>query len=76
MDQEKINTVEAECNRLLQRIEALNAAKERQRQEQEEYQKRHPDARMYKGDFPRESGAVRRASLDLTRALADMRRRG
>lgn len=25
---------------------------------------------------PRESGAVRRASLDLTRALADYRRRG
>ena len=25
---------------------------------------------------PRESGAVKRASMDLTRALADMRRRG
>ena len=26
------------------------------------------------GNYPRETGAVRRASLDLTRALADMRK--
>lgn len=30
---------------------------------------------QYPCDNPRESGALRRASMDLTRALADMRRR-
>ena len=29
---------------------------------------------IYGYDFPKETGAVRRASLDLTRALADLRK--
>ena len=32
--------------------------------------------RRYSQSFPREHGALRRASMDLTRALADLRRPG
>lgn len=30
----------------------------------------------FMGDFPKQSGAVRRASMDLTRTLAEMRKPG
>lgn len=32
------------------------------------------DNRIYWGSCPKESGAVKRASMDLTRALADLRK--
>lgn len=34
----------------------------------------HVDAGLY--NWPKEQGAMRRASMDLTRAMADLRRRG
>jgi hypothetical protein len=74
MRDEKIDEVEAECNRLLLRIEEYNTAKEKQKQERAAYQEAHPEARFYTPDLPAHTGAIRRASMDLTRALAKMRR--
>ncbi len=58
-----IDAAVAEARRFIERAETLMAA----------MQKTAP--RAYISDHPRESGAVRRASMDLTRALAEMRRR-
>jgi hypothetical protein len=59
-----IDAAVAEAHRFIERAETLMAA----------VQKSAP--RAYLSDHPRESGAVKRASMDLTRALAEMRRRG
>jgi len=58
-DDDKLRTIEAEMLRLQQRIDAWRAAWN------------GPES----GTFPRERGAVRRATMDLTRALSDYRRR-
>ncbi len=58
-----IDAAVAEARRFIERAETLMAA----------MQKSAP--RAYISDHPRESGAVKRASMDLTRALAEMRRR-
>ncbi len=73
MNIEKIDTAIAEAKRFIKKAEACKAAK-----------KKYIDT--YKGDtrwkpesldhvnMPREQGALRRASMDLTRSLADLRR--
>ena len=64
MNREKLEIAVAEARRFIARAEALP----------------EPTAYEHNGDifcrdnFPRESGAIRRASMDLTRALADLRR--
>lgn len=64
MDREKIKIAVAEAERFIERAKALP--------EPTPYQ---VNGHTFTNDyFPRESGAVRRASMDLTRALADMRR--
>lgn len=59
MRPERIMKVRNECERLISRIDELMLVS-------------HDNP--VSGYYPRESGAVRRASLDLTRALADMRK--
>lgn len=54
----QLETAVAEAKRFIERVEALKRA----------------EANESDYNHPRESGAVRRASMDLTRALADLRR--
>ena len=64
MNRKKLTAAVAEATRFIERAKAL------------------PDPAPYKSGnhtfvndyFPREQGAIRRASMDLTRALADLRR--
>lgn len=67
MDRIKLKTAIEEAERFLKRAKSLPK----------------PVTRMYcdgsgrtyqDGNFPKEQGAIRRASMDLTRALADLRR--
>lgn len=77
MNTETVRQAEVEARRFLAAVVALNnrrkkeAAKERIAKATD-----GQDAEGYLFDFQgcRESGAVRRASLDLTRALADLRK--
>ena len=73
---EKLKDVEIECERLLSCIKALRAAYEKQKAAVTKLDRENPSQRYYYGLYchPREIGAVRRASLDLTRALARLRR--
>ncbi|MEG6506724.1 hypothetical protein [Nitratidesulfovibrio sp. 1201_IL3209] len=76
---EAINRAEAEAKRFLERIKGYKAAQKRIDEERAAWAKQH--GRDYKTppypyNAPRESGAIRRASMDLTRALADMRKWG
>ena len=64
MDREKLKTAIDEARRFISRAEALPEAEPYTRGE---YTFTHDN-------FPREQGAIRRASMDLTRALADLRR--
>jgi hypothetical protein len=72
---EKLKEAETECERFLMRVKALRAAYEKQKAaavklEREDHSQHH----YYGLSFhPMETGAVRRASLDLTRALAKLR---
>lgn len=59
MDAAKLIVAEAEAKRFLDRCEAYREA---------------AGNRIGYSDHPRESGAVKRASMDLTRALADLRK--
>ena len=74
---EDLKSAEAECQRFLQRVKALTEA----------YKKREKEAAVHIADMstaydmyfgvdwhPAATGAVRRASMDLTRALAKLRR--
>ena len=63
MKDSAIRTAADEARRFLRRCDELEAEKVRQRQTTGEF-------------VPKEQAALRRASMDLTRALADMRRRG
>jgi hypothetical protein len=65
MKAEYINRAVAEANRFIAAAKALEAAR------METYQ---CGGTTYHVRAPRESGAVRRASMDLTRSLAAMRR--
>ena len=60
MKTEHIDAAVAEARRFIAKAEALKARREKND--------------LYDFQGCRESGAVRRASLDLTRALADLRR--
>jgi hypothetical protein len=64
MDRKKLAAAVAEAERFIARAKALP--------------KPHPyecGGHVFTNDnFPRESGSIRRASMDLTRALADLRR--
>lgn len=66
MTDKKLKAAEAEAKRFLARVSAW-------RQAQGTYEHSGFTFHIH---TPRENGAVRRASLDLTRALADLRRRG
>ena len=65
MNGAKIKTVKQEITRLVARIKELEAA---------ELELKNINYSW--GMLPRESGAVKRASMDLTRALAEMRKPG
>lgn len=66
---EKLKEAETECERFLMRVKALRAAYEKQKAAAD-----HSQHHYYGLSFhPMETGAVRRASLDLTRALAKVR---
>lgn len=62
MNNETLNTAGIEAQRFLRAIESLKTAEQGNK------------ANYYTN--PKESGAVRRASMDLTRALAQMRKPG
>ena len=64
MDRNKLATAVNEARRFIERAEALP--------EPETYE---ASGRTFTHDnFPREQGAIRRASMDLTRALSDLRK--
>lgn len=64
MDRKKLNAAVAEAQRFIERAKALPKP--------EPYQSgSHTFTHDY---FPREQGAIRRSSMELTRALADLRR--
>jgi hypothetical protein len=70
MTVKQLKAAMAEARRFLDRGDALLKAQDRE-----------PIRVLAGADFaltdnPREQGAVRRASMDLTRSLADLRRRG
>lgn len=64
MDRKKLATAVAEAKRFIERAKALP----------EETTYEHAGHTFTNYYFPREQGAIRRASMDLTRALADLRR--
>lgn len=64
MNRDKLKVAVAEAERFIKRAKALPKA--------EPYESHgHTFTHDY---FPREQGAIKRASMDLTRALADLRR--
>ena len=67
MNKQKIDTAVVEARRFLQRVEELKA---------EEAQDNNAGFQRYDGSPSKARGALRRASMDLTRALANMRRPG
>ena len=74
MTEETISIAAVECQRLMQKIADLR--KEMHEPQTDWLKGIKPDRRIYLSDCPKQTGALRRASLDLTRALADMRRPG
>ena len=62
-----LNTAIAEAERFLERAKAAKAA--------HQWITSSPDATSLDYSNPRENGALRRASMDLTRALAELRGR-
>jgi hypothetical protein len=72
---EKLKEAETECERFLSRVKAMRAAYEKQKAVAVKLNREGPQRHYYGLDcHPLETGAVRRASLDLTRALARLRR--
>lgn len=71
MNIEKIDGAIAEAQRFIKTAKALKAAKQKRH---EQYKKSWPHSTVDNAHCPREQGALRRASMDLTRALADLRR--
>ena len=67
MDTKKLDTAVAEARRFIERVEALPAPRK--------VENSHFEKGYYMDDnFPKHTGAIRRASMDLTRALADLRK--
>ena len=74
MNRKKIDTAKAEAHRLLNRIDTLERCAGWQRGKEGEYADLtlpHPGDWFNPGEH---TAAVKRASMDLTRALADLRR--
>jgi len=69
VDIEKLNNTIEEAEKFLKKAKEL-------RNLMEEDKKREMESKdyYYSSGNPKESGAVRRASMDLTRSLADLRR--
>lgn len=61
---DNIRSAVAEARRFIQKAEAFEA----------QYSEYLRGTRIYHFNAPKESGAMRRASMDLTRALAQMRK--
>ena len=68
MNDVAIKNARAEAVKLIERIDALERAKAASA----EHNKKHGFA--YANSHPKEHSALRRTSMDLTRALAEMRR--
>ncbi|NSZ73913.1 hypothetical protein G6L74_09185 [Agrobacterium tumefaciens] len=64
MNREKLKIAVFEARRFIARVEALPAP--------EPYE--CGGLQLLRDNFPREQGAIKRASMDLTRALANLRR--
>lgn len=64
MDRKKLAAAVAEAERFIARAKALP----------EPYSYQSGSHTYTNSNFPREQGAIRRASMDLTRSLADLRR--
>lgn len=64
MNRDKLAAAVSEARRFIERAEALPAP-----------QFADGDYKYVMDNYPKEQGAIRRASMDLTRALADLRRR-
>lgn len=64
MDRNKLNTAVKEALRFIERAKALPKP--------EPYE--HHGHNLTHDNFPKEQGAIKRASMDLTRALAELRK--
>lgn len=62
MNDAKIKKALFEAHRFIDAVKALNVEMAK------------PKSSFYFSSYPKESGAIKRASMDLTRALADMRK--
>lgn len=67
MRKDRVQKVWAEIHRTIDAIKAMDESNQGDRE-------RYGSSAKFYGNCPKESGAVRRASMDLTRALAVMRR--
>ena len=74
MTADTLKTAEEEVRRFLQRIKKLRIALAAREAEAASADLRHVEIYTGFNYHPAETGAVRRASLDLTRALAKLRR--
>lgn len=76
MNDGPLDHAKKEAERFLQVVHALNLRRKAEKAKEEEAKRTGQDHGDYLYDFQgcKESAAVRRASLDLTRALADLRR--
>lgn len=79
MTEESIKKAKWECKRFMEYLEDLDSAlagDKKSRGDPRTYRDRKilEDERIYLSDCPIETGALRRSSLDLTRALSKMRR--
>ena len=74
----KVTRVEAEARRFLVALDGLRAEHEAQRKAKEADPKGRHGTYYSPEDIwaPRVTGALKRASMDLTRSLADMRKPG
>lgn len=66
MNRNKLQIAVLEARRFIARAEALPPP--------EPYRNEHTGSMLTHDNFPREQGAIKRASMDLTRALADLRK--
>jgi len=69
MDKKKLDTAVNEAKKFLDRVKELQT-EQKKTMTYEVFGEQH----TYIPSCPKESGAVRRASMDLTRALADLRK--
>lgn len=76
--EEKLHVVDEEMERLRNAIGYYRMAVEKEAAEEEKHLEAHKDSpvhiHFFRGTLPKQTGAIRRASMDLTRALAELRR--